>query len=75
MQLGYEPVRVDIVTSIDGCSFEEVWKNKKAGFYGEEKVFYIGINELIKNKKTVSRVQDKMDVQMLLKFSTKKKKK
>ncbi|MBI5359416.1 MAG: hypothetical protein HZA48_02410 [Planctomycetes bacterium] len=72
VQLGYEPVRVDIVTSIDGCSFEKVWKNKKAGLYGNEKVFYIGINELIENKKTVSRIQDKMDVEALLAISAKK---
>lgn len=31
IQLGYEPVRVDIVTSIEGSSFEQVWKNKKRG--------------------------------------------
>jgi len=29
IQLGYEPVRIDIVTSIEGCSFEQVWKSKK----------------------------------------------
>ncbi|MCX7793146.1 MAG: hypothetical protein N2257_01885 [Thermodesulfovibrionales bacterium] len=28
IQLGYEPVRIDIVTSIDGCTFEEVWKKQ-----------------------------------------------
>ncbi|MCP2597703.1 hypothetical protein NLC93_07530, partial [Candidatus Aminicenantes bacterium AC-335-G13] len=28
IQLGYEPVRVDIVTSIEGCTFEEVWRGK-----------------------------------------------
>jgi len=29
IQLGYEPVRIDIITSIQGCSFEEIWRNKK----------------------------------------------
>jgi predicted nucleotidyltransferase len=39
IQLGYEPVRIDIITSIEGCTFEEVWKERQAGTYGEEKVF------------------------------------
>ncbi len=38
IQLGYEPVRIDLITSIQGCSFEEVWKEKKKGIYGKEKV-------------------------------------
>lgn len=67
IQLGYEPVRVDIVTSIDGCTFEEIWKNRKAGFYGKQKVFFIGIKELIKNKKVTGRRQDEADLEVLKK--------
>lgn len=66
IQLGYEPVRVDIITSIEGCSFKEVWKNRKSGMYGKEKVFFIGKNELIKNKKASKRKQDKIDLDILL---------
>ena len=29
IQLGYEPTRIDIITSIQGCSFEEVWRRLK----------------------------------------------
>ena len=70
IQLGYEPVRVDIITSIDGCDFVEVWKNKKSGMYGGEKVFFIGKNELIKNKRISNRKQDKMDLDILLPAKT-----
>lgn len=65
IQLGYEPLRVDILTSIQGCSFEQVWKNKKTGIYGREKVFFIGIDELIKNKKILKRKEDKVDLNIL----------
>lgn len=65
IQLGYEPLRVDILTSIQGCSFEQVWKNKKTGIYGKEKVFFIGIDELIKNKKILKRQEDKVDLNIL----------
>lgn len=65
IQLGYEPLRVDILTSIQGCSFEQVWKNKKTGIYGKEKVFFIGIEELIKNKRILKRQEDKVDLDIL----------
>jgi hypothetical protein len=67
IQLGYEPVRVDLVSSIKGCSFSRIWKNRTTGRYGEEKVFFIGLQELIKNKKMVNREQDRLDLKLLLK--------
>lgn len=66
IQLGYEPVRVDIVTSIEGCAFEEVWKNKTKGRYGKERVYFIGLDELIKNKRVSRRKQDEADLEILL---------
>lgn len=68
IQLGYEPLRVDLLTSIDGVGFEEIWKNKKKGFYGQEKIFYIGLKELIKNKKSSGRKQDLVDLEVLRKI-------
>lgn len=65
IQLGYEPVRVDIITSIDGCTFKQVWENREKGMYGKEKVNFIGLNELIKNKRVLKRKQDKADLDIL----------
>lgn len=72
IQLGYEPVRVDIITSIEGCSFNEVWKGKTSGAYGRQKVYFIGIDELIKNKKASRRKQDKVDLDILLSIRKRK---
>ena len=55
VQLGYEPVRVDVITSLMGVTFKKMWENKAVGVYGKEKVFFIGLDELIKNKKSVKR--------------------
>jgi len=66
IQLGYEPVRIDIITSIDGCTFDEVWKNKKRGRYGKEKAYFIGLDELIKNKLVLKRKHDRADLEVLL---------
>jgi hypothetical protein len=66
IQLGYEPVRIDLITSIKGCDFEEVWRNKAIGAYGKQKTIFIGLNELIKNKKKSGRKQDSVDVSKLM---------
>ncbi len=73
IQIGYEPIRIDILTSVDGCDFQEIWKNKKTGEYGKQRVHYIGIEELIKNKRISGRLQDKVDVKRLLKRKKKNK--
>jgi predicted nucleotidyltransferase len=72
IQLGYEPVRIDIVTFIDGCSFEEVWGKREQGIYGKQKVSFIGLNELIKNKKAAMRKQDEVDLDILLEAKKRK---
>jgi len=72
IQLGYEPVRIDLITSIEGCDFGEVWKNRAIGTYGKQKVPFIGLEELIKNKKKSGRKQDSVDISILM---SKKKKK
>jgi hypothetical protein len=66
IQLGYEPVRVDIITSIGGSNFSQIWRNRKRGMYGKERVYFIGLNDLIKNKKRSNRKQDQLDLDILL---------
>ena len=73
IQLGYEPIRVDILTSIDGCCFDDVWKSRKVSRYGRQKVHFIGLKELIKNKRASKRKQDKIDLDILLELKRKKK--
>lgn len=66
VQLGYEPVRIDILTSLKGLKFAKIWKNKKVGHYGNQKAFFIGWKELIKNKQAANRDSDKIDLKKLL---------
>ncbi len=72
IQLGYEPLRIDLITSVEGITFQEVWKNKKSGFYGPVKTFFIGLKELIKNKRAVKRKQDLADLEILEKVAKNK---
>lgn len=65
IQLGFEPVRIDVITSVSGCTFEEIWNNKSTGDYGNEKVFFIGFKELVNSKEQANRSQDKADLETL----------
>jgi hypothetical protein len=65
VSLGYPPERVDIVSCIDGVDWEEAWKNRFAGSFGGESVFFIGRRELIRNKRSTGRKQDLVDAEAL----------
>jgi hypothetical protein len=65
IQIGYPPLRVDILTSISGVGFEEAWQNKITGKYGSQEVFFIGREELKKNKKASGRDSDQEDLKKL----------
>ena len=72
IQLGYEPVRIDILVSIEGISFSEAWEHKNIDHYGDEECFYISIDDLIKNKESTGRLMDKADAEVLRKIKNKK---
>lgn len=79
IQLGYEPNRIDIISSIANVEFAEVWKKKVEGKLGNIKAYFIGINELIKNKESaqdmrstkLAKLKDLRDLE-ILKSVTKK---
>lgn len=65
IQLGVPPVRVDIVTSITGVSWEEAAAGKARGNYGDVPVHFLGKKEFIKNKRAVGRKKDDADLEAL----------
>jgi len=68
IQLGFPPVRIDILTSISGINFDEAYKNRIKAKLGNEKVFFISKNDLIKNKAATGRTKDLFDLEQLNKF-------
>lgn len=65
IQLGMPPVRIDIMTSISGVSWEEAEVSKVSGLYGDVPVCYIGLKEYIVNKKASGRQKDLADIEAL----------
>lgn len=65
IQLGVPPVRIDILTSLSGVTWNEANEGKEPGNYGDVPVFFIGKTEYIKNKKATGRKKDEADVEAL----------
>ena len=69
-QLGRPPLRVDILTSVDGVDFTDAWRSREEAPLGSQTVPIIGRDDLIKNKKAVGRHIDLHDVELLDKSRT-----
>lgn len=73
IQFGVPPNRIDLISEIEGVSFNEVWENKVTDEIttpiGELRVYYIGLRELIVNKSKVKRPKDLEDLKYLKSIS------
>jgi hypothetical protein len=65
VQLGVAPVRVDLVTSLTGVSWEEAAAGQMSGSYGDVPVYYLGKKEFILNKRALGRKKDLADLEAL----------
>lgn len=65
IQLGVAPVRVDILTSITGVTWQEAVKGRAEGRYGDTVVSFLGRQEFIANKRALGRKKDLADLEAL----------
>jgi hypothetical protein len=65
VQLGFPPVRIDLVTSLTGVSWEEAVSGRIEGKYGDVLVYYIGRQQFISNKRALGRKKDFADLEAL----------
>jgi hypothetical protein len=65
VQLGLPPVRIDIITSISGVTWEEAEASKEPGKYGDLSIFYIGKSQFVANKRAIGRTKDIADIEAL----------
>ncbi len=64
-QIGVAPVRIDILTKIDGVEFEEAWPSRLPASFGGVATSVLSREHLIKNKRASGRLQDLADVERL----------
>jgi len=65
VQLGVPPLRIDLLTSVDGVTNAEVFANRVIDRDAEMTVCFIGRDQLIKNKKATGRPKDIADIEEL----------
>jgi hypothetical protein len=65
LTFGTVPTRVDLINEIDGVTYDDARPNVVRGKYGNVEVTFIGLADLLKNKKATTRTKDKGDVEEL----------
>jgi hypothetical protein len=64
-QLGLPPRRIDLLTRIDGVSFDEVWNGRVVRVVDALSVPFLGREELVRNKRAAGRPKDLADLAMI----------
>ena len=64
-QIGIAPLRIDILTGIDGVEFADAWAARITTRFAGHPVAVLSIEHLIRNKRTVGRAQDLADLEWL----------
>ena len=65
IQLGVPPVRIDIMTSLSGVSWQTADIGKIEGSYGDTPVYFLGKQDFIANKRALGRKKDLADIEAL----------
>lgn len=66
------PVETDIHPFVTGVTFDQVRENRVPGTYGNEKVFYASLDDLITMKQAAGRSKDIEDLKVLQTLKQKK---
>lgn len=65
-QIGVPPLRIDILTAVDGVTFDDAWGARLQTYFGDQPAPVLSRDHLIKNKRASGRSQDLADVERLL---------
>jgi hypothetical protein len=65
-QLGYPPLRIDILNSISGVHFDEAYSKRILSEFDEIEIPFISLQDFIINKKASGRNKDLGDLDLLL---------
>jgi hypothetical protein len=64
-QIGQPPCRIDVLTAIDGITFDEAWPRRLTIAIEDLEVPVLGREDLLANKRATARPQDLADVAWL----------
>jgi len=72
-QIGVPPIRIDVITAIDGVEFAEAWPERLTTTFCGLSVSVLSRRHLVANKRAAGRLQDLADVERLEQASDQKK--
>ena len=64
-QIGVEPRRIDILTSIEAVTFDDAWPRRKSIVVDAIPISVIGRDDLLRNKQNTGRTKDRADAEWL----------
>lgn len=73
-QIGYPPLRIDILTTIDGVNFTEAFAERQKIVEDDLEISFIGLRDLLTNKEATGRKRDKEDAREIKKILPRKNK-
>lgn len=65
IQLGFPPVRIDLISKLDGLETDEILNSREEGKLGDLAVWYLSKSAFIKNKRKIGRHKDLADLELL----------
>jgi len=64
-QIGIAPIRIDVITRIDGVQFADAWSDRVQTRFGDQPTAVLSIRHLMQNKRAAGRLQDLADLEQL----------
>jgi hypothetical protein len=64
-QIAIAPIRIDIITAIDGVEFAEAWSERVSATFADQSVAVLSRRHLLANKRAARRELDLLDVKWL----------
>ena len=68
VEIGREPIKIQVLTGIDGVTFDACFRNKVMFEDGQLVIPFISLDDLIANKKAAPRPKDKIDLDELVRI-------
>lgn len=65
LTIGAPPMRLDVLKSISGVTFDEAWRGRVSARFDGKPVAVIGLEAYVKNKRAAGRTKDLLDLALL----------
>jgi hypothetical protein len=64
-QMGVPPNRIDVLTEIAAVTFADAWETRIDARYADQRIWVLGREHLLANKRAVGRPQDLLDIEKI----------